>query len=193
MRRAPSTATIAARSRPSLINHGEEPFRIARGMKIAQMVIARHEQAEVERGLRTARQRARRRRLRFDRPSRQKRHHDHAETLPQDFAGAGGGDRHRLQCAPRTGAGQGNHRAPGRAAALSGTGDAATGARRHSQRRARPARRLSPGPGAPAHFGGRCRARGRKHRRREWRGCDAALRPRHAHRHAVHPDRCRTK
>ena len=28
-----------------LINHGEEPFRIARGMKIAQLVIARHEQA----------------------------------------------------------------------------------------------------------------------------------------------------
>jgi dUTP pyrophosphatase len=30
-----------------LINHGDEPFRIARGMKIAQMVIARHEQAEL--------------------------------------------------------------------------------------------------------------------------------------------------
>ncbi|MCP5410738.1 MAG: dUTP diphosphatase [Alphaproteobacteria bacterium] len=30
-----------------LINHGTEPFRIARGMKIAQMVIARHEQAEL--------------------------------------------------------------------------------------------------------------------------------------------------
>ncbi|MBN9589197.1 MAG: deoxyuridine 5'-triphosphate nucleotidohydrolase [Alphaproteobacteria bacterium 64-11] len=28
-----------------LINHGEEPFRIARGMKIAQMVIAAHEHA----------------------------------------------------------------------------------------------------------------------------------------------------
>src|SRR6201991_1857973 len=28
-----------------LINHGQEPFRIKRGMKIAQMVIARHEQA----------------------------------------------------------------------------------------------------------------------------------------------------
>ena len=27
-----------------LINHGDEPFRIARGIKIAQMVIARHEQ-----------------------------------------------------------------------------------------------------------------------------------------------------
>jgi dUTP pyrophosphatase len=30
-----------------LINHGQEPFRIARGMKIAQMVIARHQQAEL--------------------------------------------------------------------------------------------------------------------------------------------------
>ena len=30
-----------------LINHGQEPFRIARGHKIAQMVIARHEQAEL--------------------------------------------------------------------------------------------------------------------------------------------------
>jgi len=30
-----------------LINHGHEPFRIARGHKIAQMVIARHEQAEL--------------------------------------------------------------------------------------------------------------------------------------------------
>ena len=30
-----------------LINHGEAPFRIARGTKIAQMVIARHEQAEL--------------------------------------------------------------------------------------------------------------------------------------------------
>jgi dUTP pyrophosphatase len=28
-----------------VINHGEEPFRIARGMKIAQLVIARHEGA----------------------------------------------------------------------------------------------------------------------------------------------------
>ncbi len=30
-----------------LINHGQEAFRIARGHKIAQMVIARHEQAEL--------------------------------------------------------------------------------------------------------------------------------------------------
>jgi dUTP pyrophosphatase len=30
-----------------LINHGEKPFRILRGMKIAQLVIARHEQAEI--------------------------------------------------------------------------------------------------------------------------------------------------
>jgi dUTP pyrophosphatase len=30
-----------------LINHGEAPFRITRGAKIAQMVIARHEQAEI--------------------------------------------------------------------------------------------------------------------------------------------------
>jgi len=30
-----------------LINHGEKPFKIARGAKIAQMVIARHEQAEL--------------------------------------------------------------------------------------------------------------------------------------------------
>ena len=28
-----------------LINHGDQPFKISRGMKIAQMVIARHEQA----------------------------------------------------------------------------------------------------------------------------------------------------
>ena len=28
-----------------LVNHGDAPFRIARGMKIAQMVIARYEQA----------------------------------------------------------------------------------------------------------------------------------------------------
>lgn len=31
-----------------LINHGAAPFAITRGMKIAQMVIARHEQAEIE-------------------------------------------------------------------------------------------------------------------------------------------------
>jgi dUTP pyrophosphatase len=30
-----------------LINLGEEPFRVSRGMKIAQMVIARHETAEL--------------------------------------------------------------------------------------------------------------------------------------------------
>jgi dUTP pyrophosphatase len=30
-----------------LINHGQEAFKIARGHKIAQMVIARHEQAEL--------------------------------------------------------------------------------------------------------------------------------------------------
>jgi dUTP pyrophosphatase len=30
-----------------LINHGDAPFKIARGAKIAQMVIARHEQAEL--------------------------------------------------------------------------------------------------------------------------------------------------
>jgi len=29
-----------------LVNHGEAPFRISRGMKIAQLVIARHEHAE---------------------------------------------------------------------------------------------------------------------------------------------------
>ena len=29
-----------------LINHGDAPFRITRGMKIAQMVIARHEQVQ---------------------------------------------------------------------------------------------------------------------------------------------------
>ena len=30
-----------------LINHGDAPFKIARGAKIAQMVIARHEQAQL--------------------------------------------------------------------------------------------------------------------------------------------------
>jgi dUTP pyrophosphatase len=30
-----------------LINHGDAPFRIVRGMKIAQLVIARHEQAQL--------------------------------------------------------------------------------------------------------------------------------------------------
>ena len=30
-----------------LINHGDKPFRITHGAKIAQMVIARHEQAEL--------------------------------------------------------------------------------------------------------------------------------------------------
>jgi dUTP pyrophosphatase len=30
-----------------LINHGDKPFKISRGAKIAQMVIARHEQAEL--------------------------------------------------------------------------------------------------------------------------------------------------
>ena len=30
-----------------LINHGQAPFKIMRGAKIAQMVIARHEQAEI--------------------------------------------------------------------------------------------------------------------------------------------------
>ena len=30
-----------------LINHGEKPFRITRGAKIAQLVIARHEHAEL--------------------------------------------------------------------------------------------------------------------------------------------------
>src|ERR1700754_1058163 len=30
-----------------LINHGDKPFAISRGAKIAQMVIARHEQAEI--------------------------------------------------------------------------------------------------------------------------------------------------
>jgi len=30
-----------------IINHGETPFRITRGMKIAQIVIARHETAEL--------------------------------------------------------------------------------------------------------------------------------------------------
>ena len=30
-----------------LINHGDKPFKITRGTKIAQMVIARHEQAEL--------------------------------------------------------------------------------------------------------------------------------------------------
>jgi dUTP pyrophosphatase len=31
----------------ALINHGKEPFRIARGMKIAQLVIARHEHVQL--------------------------------------------------------------------------------------------------------------------------------------------------
>jgi dUTP pyrophosphatase len=30
-----------------LINHGTEPFAVSRGMKIAQLVIARHEQADL--------------------------------------------------------------------------------------------------------------------------------------------------
>lgn len=30
-----------------LINHGDEPFTIARGMRVAQMVVARHERAEL--------------------------------------------------------------------------------------------------------------------------------------------------
>ncbi len=30
-----------------LINHGDQPFKITRGTKIAQMVIARHEQAQL--------------------------------------------------------------------------------------------------------------------------------------------------
>jgi dUTP pyrophosphatase len=30
-----------------LVNHGEKPFKITRGIKIAQLVIARHEQAEL--------------------------------------------------------------------------------------------------------------------------------------------------
>ena len=30
-----------------MINHGDEPFRITRGLKIAQMIIARHEIAEL--------------------------------------------------------------------------------------------------------------------------------------------------
>ena len=31
-----------------LINHGDAPFRITRGMKIAQLVIARHERVEID-------------------------------------------------------------------------------------------------------------------------------------------------
>ncbi len=50
-----------------LINHGEAPFRIARGMKIAQLVIARHERPNWSKP-RIAREPARRRRLRLDRP-----------------------------------------------------------------------------------------------------------------------------
>ena len=50
-----------------LINHGDAPFQIARGVKIAQMVIARHEQAELVESDSLVRQRPRRRRLRLDR------------------------------------------------------------------------------------------------------------------------------
>ncbi len=121
-----------------LINHGATPFTITRGMKIAQLVD--------------------RARMRASNGARRPRSNSTARgdggfgstglTVEQgkgamlrlsrkDLAGARGGDRHRLQRASRTGAGQGDHRAPGRAAALSGTGDAAAGARRHPQGRAR--------------------------------------------------------
>ena len=52
-------------------------------MKIAQMVIARHEQAELVEAAEAARQRARRRRLRLDRHRRQTVMN--AETFPQDL------------------------------------------------------------------------------------------------------------
>ncbi len=50
-----------------LINHSDAVFKISRGMKIAQMVIARHEQAELVEVDSAERQRTRRGRLRFDR------------------------------------------------------------------------------------------------------------------------------
>ena len=57
-----------------LINHGDAPFRIARGMKIAQLVIARHERAELAETAELPRHRARRGRLRLHRiiPTAQK-------------------------------------------------------------------------------------------------------------------------
>ncbi len=64
-----------------LINHGAEPFLIKRGAKIAQMVIARHEQAEIVESDALVGQRARRRRLRLDRHGGQD--HD-AAPFPQD-------------------------------------------------------------------------------------------------------------
>ncbi len=55
-----------------LVNLGDEPFAITRGMKIAQMVIARHERAVLSRNVRASRHRARRRRLRLDRLMQQR-------------------------------------------------------------------------------------------------------------------------
>ena len=50
-----------------LANLGQEPFAIARGERIAQLVVQRVEQARSRRGRRDCRRRARRRRLRLDR------------------------------------------------------------------------------------------------------------------------------
>jgi len=47
MRRARWTRTIAARSGVLLINHGDAPFPIRRGERIAQMVIAAVVRAEL--------------------------------------------------------------------------------------------------------------------------------------------------
>ena len=177
-----------------LINHGQEPFVIKRGDRIAQMVVAPVTQIAWNIGRTTGRNRTRRRRLRLDRHRRGRAIDTNQEKSEQglpllhpskrllfaieavlDIAYYGGSQP--VQSGDISGA-------PGHPAALSGAGATASGAQRHPGRPSRPEGRLSIGARAPAHYRRRDRARGAPVRRRaatrsrpragrasDWRSC----------------------
>ncbi len=203
---APSTATTAARSASSSINHGAEPVTIAHGMRIAQMVLAPVARIAWAEAGELARQRPRRRRLRLHRHRRPAPRADADMTLIARSSPASRSSLARLLRAPR-----GTWRSILAAAALAalasqllpaghplradlaGSADAARLAPRPSRSRSPPTRSgcarcaAAPAPPRPAAGApGRPRAdrRGRRPRRRDHRRARRRPPPRRSARRA---------
>ena len=123
-----------------LVNHGSEPMRIERGMRDRATRVRAGGPCDLGGRRRSIRRQPRRGEGGFgstgscecrQRPAGRRREGAMLRAVEEAGVGAGSGDRHRLPRRRRAGAEPGHRPAAGNAAALSGAGDAATGARRH--------------------------------------------------------------